>query len=197
MFSRRGRGSCSSSAAGRGRGRRPDVIPAGEFYARVRPRELARGGEEPSVAWSASRGCRLRLRPPPYLPTRRRLCRLPDPVGRHAPDIDVVAAVDPGDDCRRRPPPPGERVDRLVEAAQLLKPPVDVLAAEAPGGASVTADRQEHPAPGLQQFVRDLAPRRAAADDEHRAVWQFLGPFRYGLGPSAAPTARRPEPAAG
>ena len=46
------------------------------------------------------------------------------------------------------------------------------------------ADRQVHPPPGVQQFVGDLAPGRAAAHDEHRPVrqvrWASI-PCRVGL----------------
>ena len=79
--------------------------------------------------------------------------------------IEIVATVDAGQDYGRRIPSARKGVDGHIEAAQSLVPPDSIPTTIAPGHAAVSADREKHASAVVQQFVRDLAARIAAAHD--------------------------------
>src|SRR5262249_215985 len=99
-----------------------------------------------------------------------------DPVARELMQIEGVAAAGARDMRLAGKLRPWRR--QLVHGAivdpELVRPPVCVLAALAPGRAAGTTYREIAPSPGLIELLADLSAGLGAADHQHRALRQRL-----------------------
>jgi hypothetical protein len=98
-----------------------------------------------------------------------------DPILGEAPDIEVVTAIDAGDERGRRHPASREAVDARVHEAHGEEPPGHVPAAIAARHPAMRTEAEIDRAAALQELFGDLATRRPAADDEHGAGGQLVG----------------------
>ena len=133
--------------------------------------------EKPSHALvsGGDRGGQVSGEPHPVTVDREHPAGQPDPVGLQGGQVEppVVGPADHlGGWLVPREQAVGHLVDRGVEEAEAVEPPVDVHAAVGAGHAGVAADGDRHVASGRPELVGELGAGRRGADHQHAPVRQ-------------------------
>ena len=163
---------------GSGRGDGGDAICREHLVAKpVGLDVLVDAPQKPSHALVSGGDCRGQVRGEPHpvaVDREHPACQI-DPVGLQGGQVEppVVGPADQlGGWLVSREQAVGHLVDRGVEDAEAVEPPVDVHAAVGARHAGVAADGDRHVSPGRPELAGELDAGRRGADDQHAAVRQ-------------------------